>query len=57
MPAKGTKSVKVDSKLQQEYDRGRVLLDNLVRAVEAGDATAMEQCAGACREFLDTTRK
>ena len=30
----------------------RVILDNLVRAAETGDITAIEQSAGAAREFL-----
>lgn len=37
-----------------KFDRATELLDNLVRAAETDDATAIEQTAGAGREFLDT---
>jgi hypothetical protein len=37
----------------ETFNRSRVLLDNLVRAAETGDITAVEQTAGAGREFLD----
>jgi len=36
-----------------KFDRVRLVLDNLVRAAETGDITAVEQSAGAGREFLD----
>lgn len=38
---------------KEKFDRMRILLDNLVRAVEVEDRTAMEQTCGAAREFLD----
>ena len=46
---------KFDTELQKttKFDRARVVLDNLVRAAETGDITAVEQTAGAGREFLD----
>jgi multidrug resistance efflux pump len=37
----------------EKFARARVLLDNLVRSAETGDITAVEQTAGAGREFLD----
>jgi len=39
------------------YKRAYELLDNVVRAVESEDRTAMEQTAGAGREFLDQNRE
>lgn len=39
------------------FERAYVLLDNIVRAVESEDRTAMEQTAAAGREFLDQNRK
>lgn len=39
------------------FARAYELLDNVVRAVESEDRTAMEQTAAAGREFLDQNRK
>lgn len=45
---------KKQKQLEEEYAELLKHLDAVVRAVEAGDSTAMEQTAGAGREFLDT---
>lgn len=46
------KSVKFDEVFLRAY----ILLDNLVRAAETMDSQAIEQTAGAGREFLDQNR-
>jgi hypothetical protein len=45
--------IEKDADLSTRYARAVLLLDQLVRAAEADDATAIEQTAGAGREFLD----
>jgi hypothetical protein len=47
------KKLNAEAAKSLKYDRAVVLLDNLVRASETGDITAVEQTAGAGREFLD----
>jgi hypothetical protein len=54
-----TAAKRLKAKMQAEpsqterFNRAYELLDNLVRAAETGDVTAIEQTAGAGREFLD----
>lgn len=47
------KKIGADIEKLTQFARARVVLDNLVRAAETGDITAVEQTAGAGREFLD----
>ena len=47
------KKLETEAGKTANFTRARELLDNLVRASETGDITAVEQTAGAGREFLD----
>jgi hypothetical protein len=44
---------KEQKQMDDKLARIRVLMENLINAIAADDATAMEQTAAAAREFLD----